>query len=228
MVRILPPWMAAVNNNLLEVEELVQEQPIALKTCPKCKVEKPGEVFGKHKAKKDGLQGWCKGCVFLYHETHKEQKVAYDKLYREDHKEQKAANGKIYRESHKEQRAAYYEANKEQRAAKQKQRRLTDPRFKLSVNLRCRLHDALKGNYKAGSAVRDCGCSMEALRLYLESKFQPGMTWANWGINGWHIDHIRPLSSFDLTDREQFLKACHYTNLQPLWAKDNLSKGDRI
>jgi hypothetical protein len=210
------------------MEASVLEQPIALKTCYKCKMELPTGMFWKDKGRKDGLQPCCKACCALYREPHKEQKAARAKLYREDHKEQKAANGKIYRESHKEQRAAYYEANKEQRAAKQKQRRLTDPRFKLSVNLRCRLHDALKGNYKAGSAVRDCGCSMEALRLYLESKFQPGMTWANWGINGWHIDHIRPLSSFDLTDREQFLKACHYTNLQPLWAKDNLSKGDRL
>jgi hypothetical protein len=48
------------------------------------------------------------------------------------------------------------------------------------------------------------------------------MTWDNWTTDGWHIDHIKPLaSSFDLTDRKQFLEACHYTNLQPLWAKDN-------
>ena len=50
----------------------------------------------------------------------------------------------------------------------------------------------------------------------------------NWGVHGWHIDHITPLSSFDLTCREQFLKVCHYTNLQPLWAKDNFSKGCKI
>jgi hypothetical protein len=81
----------------------------------------------------------------------------------------------------------------------------------------------LKTNAKAGSAVSDLGCSIPELKAYLEKMFQPGMTWENWGA--WHIDHIIPLASFDLTDREQFLKACHYTNLQPLWAPDNQRKG---
>ena len=87
---------------------------------------------------------------------------------------------------------------------------------------------ALKGNYKNGSAVKDLGCSIDELKTYLESKFQLGMTWDNWSKDGWHIDHIKPLSSFDLTDKKQLLEACHYTNLQPLWATDNLSKGDKI
>jgi hypothetical protein len=61
----------------------------------------------------------------------------------------------------------------------------------------------------------------------LESKFQEGMTWDNWSRTGWHIDHILPLDNFDLADPEQLRRACHYTNLQPLWAKDNLSKGSK-
>ena len=81
--------------------------------------------------------------------------------------------------------------------------------------------------------IKKCSkCKIEKrvaeLRDYLESKFQPGMTWDNWTTNGWHIDHIKPLASFDLTDREQFLRACHYTNLQPLWAIDNLKKGSKV
>jgi hypothetical protein len=58
----------------------------------------------------------------------------------------------------------------------------------------------------------------------MESKFQPGMTWDNRGKE-WHIDHIIPLATFNLQDRRQFLVACHYTNLQPLWARDNMVKG---
>jgi len=94
----------------------------------------------------------------------------------------------------------------------------------LRKNLRIKLYHAINRNQKVGSAVKDLGCTVDGLTSYLESKFQPKMTWDNWGINGWHINHIKPLSSFDLTDRLQFLEACHYTNLQPLWAIDNLIK----
>lgn len=99
---------------------------------------------------------------------------------------------------------------------------------RVSNNLRSRLRTALKGNYKSGSAVRDLGCAIDEFRKYIEGLWTPGMSWENYGKFGWHIDHIVPLSSFDLTDREQFLKACHYTNLQPLWAEDNLKKGNKI
>jgi hypothetical protein len=99
-------------------------------------------------------------------------------------------------------------------------------RVKLGVNLRSRLNKAIKGNYKLGSAVKDLGCSINELREYLEVQFQPGMTWNNWSRDGWHIDHIKPLSSFNLTNREELLKAVHYSNLQPLWAKDNLVKSN--
>lgn len=96
---------------------------------------------------------------------------------------------------------------------------------KIKHNLRSRLYDALKGKLKVGSSVSGLGCSIKDLQKYLESKFEQEMSWDNYGFYGWHIDHIVPLSSFDLTDPEQFSKACHYTNLQPLWARDNLSKG---
>jgi hypothetical protein len=80
---------------------------------------------------------------------------------------------------------------------------------------------------KRGSAVRDLGCTMPELVRHLEGQFLPGMSWDNYGFKGWHIDHIRPLGTFDLEDREQFLKAVHYTNLRPLWAFENLSRGKK-
>jgi len=98
-----------------------------------------------------------------------------------------------------------------------------DIQYRLKVVLRKRLWHALKKNQKTGSAVEDLGCTIEEFKIYLESKFQSGMSWTNMGK--WHIDHIKPLDAFDLTDLVQLRQACHFTNLQPMWAVDNLKKG---
>ena len=135
---------------------------------------------------------------------------------------------KIYRKENKEKVADYYKTNKDKIRVHLNNKLKTDIQFKLSHNLRARLHSAIKGNYKVGSAVKDLGCTVEELKQYLESKFQSGMSWDNWSSDGWHIDHIKPLASFDLMDRQQLLEACHYTNLQPLWANENLTKSDKI
>jgi hypothetical protein len=127
----------------------------------------------------------------------------------------------IYNKNNSKDRLLYnkqYRYNREQ----------IDISYKLSNYLRSRLTHAIKGNFKTGSAVKDLGCSVEELKAYIESKFQEGMSWDNYGFYGWHIDHIRPLASFDLSNPEELKKACHYTNLQPLWAEENLSKGDKI
>lgn len=107
-----------------------------------------------------------------------------------------------------------------------RERYTTDESYRLVCVLRARLRAAIKNNVKTGSAVRDLGCSIEELKIHLEKQFQSGMAWENYG--DWQIDHIIPLSSFDLTDRRHVLKACHYSNLQPLWAKDNQSKGSTV
>lgn len=72
------------------------------------------------------------------------------------------------------------------------------------------------------------GCTIEELKNYIGSQFQEGMNWENYGLYGWHIDHKKTIASFDLTNREQFLEACHYSNLQPLWANDNLKKSNKL
>jgi hypothetical protein len=97
--------------------------------------------------------------------------------------------------------------------------------FKAKEILRARLNMAIRRSHKSGSAVRDLGCSVSSLKRHLEAQFKPGMSWDNWPRNGWHVDHIKPLSAFDLTDPKQVKEACHYSNLQPLWASDNISKG---
>ena len=132
-----------------------------------------------------------------------------------------------YRAANPDKLKAYRVANRNKLNARSNNYIKTNIQYKLSCRLRSRLYCALQGNFKNGSAVKDLGCSIDELKMYLESKFQPGMNWDNWSFEGWHIDHIKPMAFFDLTDRKQLLLACHYTNLQPLWAIDNLSKGDR-
>jgi hypothetical protein len=93
---------------------------------------------------------------------------------------------------------------------------------RIKHNLRVRINKAIKGINKAGSAVQELGCSLEEFRKYIYNLFEPGMTWDNYGE--WHIDHKTALIKYDLSDPIQFKNACHYTNLQPLWAKDHRIK----
>lgn len=96
---------------------------------------------------------------------------------------------------------------------------------KLPGLLRNRMAQASPGKKLAGDAVSDLGCTIAEFARYIEGKFSDGMTWDNHGVHGWHLDHIRPLASFDLTVREQFQEAASHTNYQPLWARENKSKG---
>jgi hypothetical protein len=140
--------------------------------------------------------------------------------YYEEHAEAIKKKTKEWQLNNKERRAAT-------RRAYQAERERTDLNYKIKKLLRTRLYHSIKGESRKGSAVSDLGCTIEQLKTYIESKFAPGMGWSNWSTNGWHLDHVRPLSSFDLTDQEQLKKACHYTNLQPLWASDNLKKSNK-
>ena len=115
---------------------------------------------------------------------------------------------------------------KQRHAIREKERYDSEKEYRIAHLLRCRLRKALKRDSKIGSAVRDLGCSIPELKFYLEGKFIDGMSWGNHGK--WHIDHVIPLTYFDLTDHEQFLQAVHYTNLQPLWAVDNIRKNNKV
>jgi hypothetical protein len=98
-----------------------------------------------------------------------------------------------------------------------------DPIFTLKEKLRNRFRRAFKQGYKKGSAIDNLGCSIEVFKEYIEKQFKSGMSWDNYGK--WHIDHIKPLSSFNLQNIDELKQACHYSNLQPLWAEENFKKG---
>ena len=105
------------------------------------------------------------------------------------------------------------------------ERRRKDPTLRLIHNHRTRVRQALNGIYKSESSLVLLGCKTEELKKHIESLFQDGMNWLNYGE--WEIDHIRPCSSFDLSDLKQQEECFHYTNLQPLWKHDNRLKSDK-
>ncbi len=117
-----------------------------------------------------------------------------------------------------------------QRTRYMREKRRNDPSFRIASNMRGRARKVLQGRSKAGPTLQLLGCSPTELRAHLEALFQPGMMWENYGphegdgTTTWQIDHIKPCASFDLTDPEQQKTCFHYTNLQPLWSRDNLTK----
>lgn len=212
---------------------------IKLFRCYKCKKPKSLDLFTKNKTKLGGHDTTCKKCnrkaSKRYRKNNPEvSRVVQRRSYDKNKEKRKAYNRRVYRENKEEKLAynrEYYRKNKPDILAQKREyssRKSKDPLWILSRRLRSRLNSAVRGSYKNGSAVKDLGCSIEFFKQYLESKFQPGMTWKNYGRNGWHIDHIVPLKNFDLTKKSNVKNACHYTNLQPMWAIDNLKKSSRL
>jgi hypothetical protein len=105
-------------------------------------------------------------------------------------------------------------------------RRHEDLNFRLKNNLRSRVVRSLHNNCKSAHTAELTGCSIEELRGHLEKGFKAGMNWDNYGK--WHIDHILPCASFDLTKAEEQARCFHFSNLQPLWARENMAKGDKL
>lgn len=124
---------------------------------------------------------------------------------------------------HKRRSAAKPE-NKAKKHARVKERREQDPLFRLLGNMRGRVTLAMKRAKKAAKTCALLGMELPEFRIYVQGQFQPGMTWENYGPV-WHIDHKRPCDSFDLSDPAQQRECFHWSNLQPLFAVDNLRKG---
>ena len=177
-----------------------------MKICSKCKEEKETIEFNKCKRNKDGLQSLCKECRKKWRQDNKDKIAEYKKQYWQNNKEELSEKHKQYWQENKEQKKQYYQENKEHYNQYYKNRKKNDIQYKLSCRLRIRIHSAIKNNQKAGSAVKDLGCSVAELKIHLESQFDPGMTWDNWSVEGWHIDHRIPVSSFDFTNEEEITK----------------------
>lgn len=183
-----------------------------LKKCWCCDRSKSVMEFNRDGSKNDGLSTICRCCNKI------------------KNKEYRSKNLNERRRKDKE----YKRINRHKVCARYNYRYKNDPVFKLKENLRNRTKLAIKGHLSSGTILEYLGCSIEELKQYLENQFYNNpetgeeMTWQNHSLYGWHIDHVIPWATVkDSNDNEQIKKVCHYTNLQPLWAEENLKKGDK-
>jgi hypothetical protein len=181
--------------------------------------EASGRVFRGYRTKryKDGSTAVCERWVSL--ETYQKE-LAY-----------KREHNRAYYQRNKERLVPYHAQWKKDNPKKFAKHRRTykrkNPHVRIGNSLRRRVSRLLGASQSRGRYRKLIGCSPQDLMLSLECRFEPGMTWQNYG-SAWHIDHILPLSSYDLTDPTQQREAFHYTNLQPLWASANMAKGDTV
>lgn len=195
------------------------------KQCKKCKQKYPLSNFHKSKTCKDGFRVICGKCVGkqkrkIYKEN-REKFIEYKRQYRQKNLEKLRQQNNELKHRKKDQ------INK-RRNKLRKIRKKRDIGYKILQNMRRRINDVLKGKNKSQTTMNLLGCSIEFFKAHIERQFVDGMNWNNYGFYGWHLDHIIPCSSFDLIDPEQQRKCFHYSNLQPLWWYDNLSKSDKI
>jgi len=195
------------------------------KICSNCKEIKKLHNFYVCKNKYSSHCKECKKLFYLknltrelqtsrkYYEKHKEYYTNYNRKYYRDHLTQRTKYHKEYRQNHKTQIAI-----------RQKRNRQKNLRFKIRGNLATRMYQAIKNNIKSLSTMFLIGCEIDYLMYHLQKQFKKNMNWDNYGK--WHIDHIKPCASFDLTKESEQRKCFHYTNLQPLWAKINQQKND--
>lgn len=195
------------------------------KICSKCETLKLLSDFNKDGKSKDGFSLVCKDCKKIinrnYRESNPDRYKRQQKKYRDsnlDKEKLRIKNWSINNKNHRSKYSTNYE----------KKRKKTDPKFKILRNSRIRIYNFLiKENlHKTEKTISLLGCEIDTLKTHLESLFGEGMSWDNYGKNGWHIDHIIPLSS--ARTEQEIYELCHYTNLQPLWWYDNLKKSNKL
>lgn len=181
-----------------------------MKKCPKCEIEKLEDCFATRKSgyRAGQLRPECRDC----------EKVRMND-YWVRHPEKRREQRKSWRSRDRVLRPDKWK----QKAREEKKKAYKNPLNRLVYLARNRVYLAIRGNKKSDKTFELIGCAHADLINHLEKKFKPGMTWENYGPR-WHVDHIRPCASFDLSDPAQQRQCFHFTNLQPLWAKDNLVK----
>lgn len=196
-------------------------------------------------ANRDKLKEYHKQYKLEHPNQKKEWNIAnkeYVKAYRIANKERDRATRLLWEKKNKQRKLdtqrEYYCANKKKALAANKKwfrnALKTNPELRIKVALRDRLRAEIRkgkilgfsGKTKKITAM--IGCTMDDLKLYLETNMDYGMNWSNHGLRGWHIDHIKPCAAFNLNDPIQMAECFHYTNLQPLWWQDNLAKKDKF
>ena len=214
------------------------------KICKKCGLEKDICNFYNSKKTKDGKRNYCKKCELddkkIWKEKNKDKVKLQKQRYLKKYPQKNLDRGKKYRENNKEKvikrsdkwrkensdyNSIYYQKNKDKINEYYSLKKKNDPIFKLKSHYRSKLNKIL-GTNKSKTTFSIIGCTPHQLKEHIESKFKEGMSWENHGLFGWHIDHIIPLSS--AKTEEELYKLCHYTNLQPLWSKDNLKKSNKL
>ena len=200
------------------------------KVCTKCNIEKELKYFNKMSKVKCGVRSYCRECQSIESKKYrinnkekiKEYNTKWNKENQEYYKKYFEEYNKLNYEKEKERKLKWSRDNKEYSNNYQKQRKKEDILFRLKTNIRTSVNRYLK--YKSKHTFDIVGCTPQFLKEHLESQFIDGMTWEN--RSEWHIDHIIPLSSAKTEDELYML--CHYKNLQPLWAEDNLKKSNKI
>lgn len=204
-----------------------------MKKCSKCKIIKEFVFFSKG-ANKDGYRSACKECILIQKAIYRNNNKEKIKIARKKYSDlkRKTTNKPIRKYQYIGTGKKYYELNKteinKKKTEKDAFRRKTDPLYKFKVSVRW----LIKGSFKRGKdkyiksqkSISILGCSICFFREYIQSKFTKGMTIENHGE--WHLDHIIPLST--AKNEDDVIRLNHYTNFQPLWAKDNLIKKDKI
>jgi hypothetical protein len=165
-----------------------------------------------------------------YYAEHRAERSEYGKRWHEQNREANNARSRAYHAKHRKRRSLERKrkraASDEVRAwarAYNKAKRLSDPNYRTIKVVTATLRRAIRHPTRPGSAPRHLGCSIEFFKEYIAAKFKKPMSWRNWG-RVWQLDHIKPFRSFDLTDQEQLLQACHYTNVQPLFIAEHFAK----